>query len=161
MCCRSWKTILPFAVTLLIGIFAVTVFQKALFVNKSPINPQSGNLFRSTEDAGRTNYCLNVRSLDKADSIRDTATESLKILSKPKAVYTDQARRNQVQGTVKLRVVFLANGTIGSVFALNGLTDGLTEQAMTAAREIKFEPQKVSGQPISVVKTLEYSFTLY
>jgi TonB family protein len=67
--------------------------------------------------------------------------------------YTDTARQNQVQGTVTLRVTFLANGQIEASRRSAGLAFGLTEQAIAAARSIKFEPQMVNGEPKSVTKT--------
>jgi TonB family protein len=88
-------------------------------------------------------------------------TEGVKILSKPRANYTDAARQNQVQGKVVLRVTFSANGSIGGISVISGLGNGLTEQAIAAARGIKFEPAKRGGVPYSVTKPVEYSFTIY
>lgn len=88
-------------------------------------------------------------------------TEGVKILSKPRANYTDAARQNQVQGKVVLRVTFSANGSIGAISVISGLGNGLTEQAIAAARGIRFEPAKRSGQPYSVTKPVEYTFTIY
>jgi TonB family protein len=85
----------------------------------------------------------------------------MKIVSKPRANYTDTARQNQVQGTVTLRVTFLANGQIGSISPVSGLPYGLTEQAIAAAKSIRFEPAKKDGVPIPKVKQIDYSFTLY
>jgi TonB family protein len=85
----------------------------------------------------------------------------MKIVSKPRANYTDTARQNQVQGTVTLRVTFLANGQIGSISPVSGLPYGLTEQAIAAARSIRFEPQMVNGNPVAVTKQVQYSFTIY
>ena len=85
----------------------------------------------------------------------------LKILSKPRANYTDAARQAQVQGKVVLRVTFAANGTIGGISVISGLGNGLTEQAIAAARNIKFEPAKKNGQPVATVKSIEYTFTIY
>ena len=95
-------------------------------------------------------------------------TEPLKLLSKPPSVYTDKARKKKIGGTVKLKVTFLASGEIGAVDYVSEsskkkkLTQyGLVEQAIKAAKAIKFEPAKRDGQPISVVKFLEYHFTIY
>lgn len=88
-------------------------------------------------------------------------TVAMKILAKPRANYTDAARQNQVQGTVTLRVTFLANGSIGSISPVSGLPNGLTEQAIAAARGIRFEPAKVNGVAQTVTKQVQYSFTLY
>lgn len=88
-------------------------------------------------------------------------TVARKIISKPQARYTDAARQNSVQGTVSVRVTFLASGQIGSVVAVNGLPYGLTEQALAAARSIRFEPAKKDGVPITTQATIQYSFTIY
>lgn len=83
------------------------------------------------------------------------------ITSKPRANYTDAARQSQLQGTVTLRVTFNSNGTIGSIAPVSGLGMGLTEQAIAAARGIRFEPAKKNGVPQTVTKQVQYSFTIY
>ncbi len=86
--------------------------------------------------------------------------EGVKVLSLPRAVYTDEAEKNQVQGKVVLRVTFSANGSIGAITVISGLGNGLTEQAIAAARGIKFEPARKGGVPISVTKPVTYSFVI-
>jgi len=88
-------------------------------------------------------------------------TTDVKIISKPGAKYTDAARQNQFSGTVRLRVTFLPSGQVGSVSAVGSLPYGLTEQAIAAAKSIRFEPAKRDGVPIPKVKQIDYSFTLY
>jgi TonB family protein len=88
-------------------------------------------------------------------------TSDVRILSKPRANYTDAARQNQVQGTVKLKITFLATGQIGAIFVVKGLPNGLSEQAVIAAKGIRFEPAKKNGVPYSVPKIISYSFTIY
>ena len=88
-------------------------------------------------------------------------TTGLNILDKPRPIYTDAARENGVQGTVTLRVTFNANGTIGSIVAISGLPHGLTEQAIAAAKNIKFEPIKRNGVAQTTSKQIAYSFILY
>lgn len=88
-------------------------------------------------------------------------TSPYRIISKPRASYTDAARTNQVTGSVLLKVTLLANGQVGSITPVKRLPHGLTEQAIAAARLIRFEPKKVNGQPVSVVITVDYGFTIY
>lgn len=88
-------------------------------------------------------------------------TKAIAILSKPKPPYTDAARQNQITGVVRLRVQFLASGQIGSVTPIGGLPYGLTEQAISAAKSIKFQPALQNGQPVTVSKIMEYNFTIY
>ena len=88
-------------------------------------------------------------------------TEKIKFISKPRAGYTDEARTNQIQGTVRVRVQFLPSGQIGSVSPVSGLPYGLTEQAIAAAKQIRFEPAKKNGVPIQSVAIVEYNFNIY
>ncbi len=110
---------------------------------------------------------LTVNFLHKEESVVKTPetfsseTKPLQIISKPRAGYTDAARQNQLQGTVTLRVTFSASGEIGSVSAIEELPDGLTEQAILAARGIRFEPAQKNGVPQTVTKQVQYSFMLY
>lgn len=85
----------------------------------------------------------------------------LKILSKPRASYTDSARRAGQQGTITLAVVFSADAKIKHILLLKGLGYGLDQQALKAARNIAFEPQIENGKPVSVVKMVQYSFAIY
>jgi len=42
-------------------------------------------------------------------------TDRLMIVFKPRASYTDSARKNNVQGTVRLKVTLLPNGSVGNI----------------------------------------------
>lgn len=88
-------------------------------------------------------------------------TQGIKILSKPRPGYTDGARQANIQGTVILRVTFLGSGGIGSISTVKGLPNGLTEQAIAAARRISFEPAKRDGVGQTVTKQIEYTFSIY
>ena len=88
-------------------------------------------------------------------------TVALNITSKPRADYTDAARQNNIQGVVRLKVTFLANGQIGAVSAVSGLPNGLTEKAIAAAKNMRFTPKKVNGVAVPVARVVEYSFTIY
>lgn len=86
----------------------------------------------------------------------------LKILSKPRAEYTDKARAaGFTGGLVRLAVGFSADGRVKHVLIIKPLGYGLDEQSVKAAHAIKFEPELKDGKPISTVKIVEYSFTLY
>jgi Gram-negative bacterial TonB protein C-terminal len=91
----------------------------------------------------------------------DKQTTPLRILSKPRANYTDFARFYEISGKIILRLTFLADGTIGAVSPVSKLPFGLTEQAIIAARGIRFEPAMKEGKPVTMTKSIEYSFTIY
>ena len=164
MGCRSWKSSLPFALTFLIGILAVNAFvskkQESIKHRKFIYsNGQSVGYVTEGSGCGECDGIFNDEGKPAKNS--QSETTPLKVLSKPKAIYTDEARQNQTQGIVTLRVTFVANGTIGSISPVSGLPNGLTEQSIGAAREIKFVPQIKNGQPQTVTRIVQYSFTLY
>ena len=90
-----------------------------------------------------------------------TEVESLRIIVKPNPKYTEAARQATIQGTVALRVTFLANGGIGNISPVSALPYGLTEQAIAAASKIVFIPAKKNGVSHSVSKILQYTFSIY
>jgi len=84
-----------------------------------------------------------------------------RVLSKPEPQYTEEARKEQITGTVVLRAIFAANGRVIGIRPLSGLPAGLTERAIHAARLIKFIPAMKDGKPVSMFVQLEYNFNLY
>jgi TonB family protein len=82
------------------------------------------------------------------------------ILYMAKASYTEDARRNGIEGEVVLNVVFAADGTINSISVMHGLPDGLTEKAVEAAKKTRFQPAVNNGAPVSVRGDLSFTFAL-
>ncbi|MFN2516519.1 MAG: energy transducer TonB, partial [Pyrinomonadaceae bacterium] len=80
-----------------------------------------------------------------------------RVLSKPEPQYTEEARKNQVTGTVVLRAVFTSGGQVSNIRAVSGLPYGLTERAIAAARQIKFSPATKDGRAVSMYIQLEYN----
>lgn len=84
-----------------------------------------------------------------------------KIISKPKAQYTNEARAVSQRGTIKLHALLGASGNVEHVLLVKRLGYGLDEQAVRAARQIKFEPKRINGKPVSTVVTIEYGFDVF
>lgn len=82
------------------------------------------------------------------------------ILAKPTPGYTEEARRANVSGIVRLRVVLGADGNVRHVLVLRRLSHGLTEKAIEAARQVRFNPATLDGQPVSQYVVLEYGFNV-
>jgi protein TonB len=88
-------------------------------------------------------------------------TERARVINKPEPAYTEAARQHNVTGTVVLRAVFAADGKVKHLSVVRGLPDGLTEQSIVVARQIKFIPARKDGRPVSMWMQLEYNFDLY
>lgn len=83
------------------------------------------------------------------------------IVWKSEPWYTDEARAHRVKGTVTLEAVFAEDGYVANITVSKGLKDGLTENAIDAARNIRFFPAEKDGRLVSQRTMLEYSFDLY
>ena len=85
-----------------------------------------------------------------------------RVLREVKPMYTSDAMRAKVQGTVLLECVVKADGSVGDVQVIRSLdpTFGLDAEAVKAARAWRFLPGTRFGEPVSVLVTIELTFTL-
>jgi len=76
--------------------------------------------------------------------------------------YTQAAKAAQIQGTVLLQSVVLADGTIGDVSVTRSLDSklGLDEEAVKAMKQWQFKPGTKDGKPVAVRVQVESTFTL-
>lgn len=146
------KRVVPFLLGLAVGVVPSWIFTPAAEV--SPAVVQETSYARSGK------YCdLSRKEMRMA---KVTGHEvPLEIESKPRPSYTDAARRERVEGTVKLSVEFLSTGVIGDISVVSGLPAGLTDEAVKAARSIKFSPVQIDGRSVDTVKLVEYNFAIF
>ena len=125
----------------------------------------SSNKIFKKSDQEDLDYFANYYKEKEKSSAKDDDTDenitSLKILTKPRASYTDSARANGIAGTASLLVAFEKTGEINHILVVRGLGGGLDEQAVKAARKIKFEPRMVNGTPVTTARIVLFSFTIY
>jgi TonB family protein len=72
-------------------------------------------------------------------------TRSVEILAKPRPAYTEDARRQRIEGEVLLEVLFTASGQARVLRTVRGLGHGLDESAIAAAEAIRFRPAERAG----------------
>lgn len=97
----------------------------------------------------------------KTPSDEKIADKMLNIIFKAKPQYNDFARFYQITGNVRVRTTFLKDGQIGSVNPVSKLPFGLTQSAVTAAKQLRFEPQIQNGQKVTVTKVVVFTFTIF
>jgi len=80
-----------------------------------------------------------------------------KAISLPKPAYPPIARAAHASGTVVVQVLIDENGNVVSAHAVSGhpLLQGA---AVGAARQARFSPTKLSGQPVKVTGVIQYNF---
>lgn len=74
--------------------------------------------------------------------------------------YTELARAARLQGVVILQTAIDQEGNVVDVDVLKGLHMGLTEAAVDAVKQWKFEPAKIDGKPIPVSYNVTVNFRL-
>ena len=88
------------------------------------------------------------------------ASTPVEITFTPKPDYTDEGRKQKINGEVRLEVLFRSDGQIHVVRVLQGLGYGLDEEAVKAAQQIKFKPALHEGQPVDSMAQVHIIFEL-
>jgi len=74
--------------------------------------------------------------------------------------YTEEARKNKIQGQVVVRVLVGVDGLVKQVKVVRGLPDGLDEQAIQAAYQLRFNPAMKDGRPVAFWQNITIEFNL-
>ena len=87
-------------------------------------------------------------------------TRSVEILSKPRPAYTEDARRQRIEGEVLLKILFAASGEVRVLGTVRGLGHGLDENAIAAAEAIRFRPAERAGMAADSTAIVHIVFQL-
>ena len=120
---------------------------------------QQGNGVGTASGGGRGGIPNEGVNYNDVFSVSNVSTRP-QILARPVPGYTEEARRAQVEGAVKLSVVLNANGTVSEITVARALGYGLDQKAIEAARELRFIPAQKDGHTVSVRVFLEFKFSL-
>jgi TonB family protein len=82
-----------------------------------------------------------------------------KAVSKPAPEYPEIARAARASGTVTVQVLLDEEGNVVSASAVSG-HPLLQQAAVAAARQAKFSPTRLAGQPVKVSGVVTYNFVL-
>jgi protein TonB len=82
-----------------------------------------------------------------------------KAISKPQPAYPPIAKAARAQGTVTVQILVDESGRVVSASAVGG-HPLLQQAAVAAARQARFSPTLLSGQPVKVSGVITYNFVL-
>lgn len=104
----------------------------------------------------------NSRNSRRSDMTNPDRVDSRPLaLNRPRPNYTEEARKNKVQGVVTARVLVGADGLVRQVKIRGaGLADGLNEEAIRAALQMRFRPAMKDGQPVAYWVVIEIEFNI-
>jgi TonB family protein len=83
-----------------------------------------------------------------------------KVLSHPAALYTDEARRRGIEGSVVVQAQFDEYGSATVLKLIKGLGYGLDEAALEALKGWRFSPALRNGLPVTAIAEIEVPFRL-
>ena len=84
-----------------------------------------------------------------------------KLVSYTRPMYTDEGRRQGIEGKVTLEAEFDAQGNFRVLRVVKGLGYGLDENALTALKKWRFTPAYRDGQRVRVVMQIDVNFSLF
>lgn len=83
------------------------------------------------------------------------------ILRSSEALYSDEARKEKIQGVCVISLIVDAHGMPLEVKVKKGIGYGLDEQAIAAVRKFRFKPATRNGSPLAAYVNIEVNFRLY
>ncbi|HVH26599.1 MAG TPA: TonB family protein [Vicinamibacterales bacterium] len=86
--------------------------------------------------------------------------EPPRLLHEVKPDYTEDARRQRLEGEVTMEIVVQRDGTVGDLTIIRGLGGGLNERAVRAVRQWRFSPARRRGVPVDVIVEVAVDFKL-
>jgi TonB family protein len=87
-------------------------------------------------------------------------TKPPSLIQARKPLYPPLARERGIQGAVRIEILIDAEGRVRDARVLSGLGFGTEEAALEAARQLRFTPAEISGQPVAVKIQFKINFEL-
>lgn len=85
--------------------------------------------------------------------------QSARLVRKVSPSYPKKARRAGVEGTVRLHAIIGKDGAVRELSVISG-DSLLTDAAMKAVRQWRYEPMLLNGEPVEVDTTIDVNFAL-
>jgi TonB family protein len=82
------------------------------------------------------------------------------VLTIPEGLYPEEARQARIQGVVILQTIIDTLGEVKNVRVLKGLPSGLTEAAIEAVTQWRFNPATLEGEPVAVYYMVTITFSV-
>ncbi len=131
----------------------------SVFISTLQTSPEILKILNQKQENSDIKIVESTVTSQEEDDVRQSFSRPLIILRRPDFDFIDSASKNKYSGLVKLKVTFLASGTIGDI-VVSDVSDGLTKIAIKAAQKIKFLPAEIDGKKIDVTRILEYAFNV-
>jgi protein TonB len=75
-------------------------------------------------------------------------------------IYPPAARAAHISGTVVIQAMIGKDGLIQNAKIVSSPDDSLSQAALDAVRQWRYQPYMLNGEPVSVMTTINVGFTL-
>ena len=120
---------------------------------------------QGSRTSAKTAYETSAASMPTANKIMRAGINGVSTPSCvycPNPSYSDEARGDNIEGTVTLEIVVTAEGRTDQAVVKKGLGHGLDQKAIEAVKNWRLKPaQGPDGQPVAVIVPVEVTFRLY
>jgi TonB family protein len=121
------------------------------------VNAADGSIYRTEKQERRTELQLQPYMRSQEHPPIEGGVLNGKAVALPVPAYPDIARNARAQGSVEVRIMIDEGGNVIEAQAVSG-HPLLRAAAVTAAREAKFSPTRLSGEPVKVTGVLTFNF---
>lgn len=135
---------MPFALMLIVSLVLIATVKSVVFLSAQ------------TPDIAPVK--LPSQAFDLFEPCRVSSNTERSVTFTPMARYTAEAQRRGIEGTVKLAVYFDWNGKVSIAGVISSLPYGLRQEAINAAKQIKFKPATACGGRITEPAEIHYTF---
>jgi TonB family protein len=123
-------------------------------MNSSSPAPQPTDASQALASAAQSPGALSGQAVEAAANI-----EPCQLVSSVHPAYPKEARKQRVEGDVRLRVVVGPDGSVRNVAPVGG-PSLLIAAAVDATRQFHYKPALLNGKPIETIQTVDISFEL-
>lgn len=87
-------------------------------------------------------------------------TEPPVIQGFPDVDYPEAARKNGVEGTVKVTLTMTETGAVSDITVVEGLPFGVSEAVAAGMKKFKFTPAKFNDKPVALKMSIDYTISI-
>ena len=125
--------------------------------SESAVSVKAGNTLATPQD----NKVLGKDEGDLPIPVDEFLVESLpQLLEGFQVPYPESARKAGVQGSVRVKILVDANGTVRQATVVSSPNEDMSQAATSALMKFRFRPARAGGKNVAVNITYNYTFRL-
>ena len=115
---------------------------------------------RALTDTSKQTEVIAGRDMPPVQTIRQGgAITAAHLIHREQPEYPEVARRERIQGTIRLRAIIGKDGTISGLRVMSGKCS-LSKSAYDAVRKWRYSPTTINGEPVEVDTTIDVIYFL-